>query len=70
MADFAIDFVGDCLRSALSIFDTVMNASGLVQFFIFCVSTFMIYRFLLRPLFGGKVFSTGSDRAKRDSEEV
>lgn len=63
MDTFAIDFVGDCLRAALSIFDTVMTASGLVRFFFFCFSTFMVYRFLLAPLFGREIPVHGSDRA-------
>ncbi len=52
MAEKIISIVLSSASYCLSLFDTMLDATGLFGWFSFCFFTLITFRFLLMPLFG------------------
>lgn len=67
MVDVAIeafDLVGTAFSAVYDWFVTAMFESGMMSYYLAAFFLLLVARFLLRPIFGGLLFSAGSDVVK------
>lgn len=59
-------YIGAAFSSCFSWFTTLLDATGLTSVFLAGVGIFLVFKFLLMPLFGG---ARSSDKAKKNNDK-
>ncbi len=69
MAANILGWVGTVFASCLSWFESLLTGSGMLDVFLAAIGIFLIYKFLLSPLFGRAGSSDKSKKSKSNSED-
>lgn len=66
MAVKIVDMILDAAAYCLSLFDQMLDATGLFGWFTFCFFTFMVFKYLIMPLVGHSIDIGKSDESAFD----